>query len=94
MINIFTYQNLIEEINKNTTKKEQIIGFVYAPYNQIKIAKIVDQFYDWWQLNNSEMLQFFWLGYYEGEKMDSDYCFRMNSHKSSVVYFNLQLFET
>lgn len=94
MINIFTYQNLIEEINKNTKKKEQIIGFVYAPYNQTKIAKIVDQFYDWWQLNNSEILQFFWLGYYEGEKMHSEYCFRVNSHKSSLVHFNLQLFET
>ena len=37
MINIFTYQNLLEEINKKTTKKEQIIGFVYAVYVNLKL---------------------------------------------------------
>lgn len=92
MQNIFTYENLIEEIDKIDATKEQIIAFVYAPYNEERISKIIDQFYDWWNIKfEDSILHFFWLGYIEATDKKA-LRWKVKSHANDNTYYDMRIF--
>lgn len=92
MKNILTYQNLLEDIEKINSEKEQIIAFVYAPYNEERIVKIIDQFYDWWNIIfEDSILHFYWLGYISASESKS-HRWKVNTHNEKNVYFDMKIF--
>lgn len=92
MQNIFTYENMIEKIDKIDATKEQIIAFVYAPYNEERISKIIDQFYDWWNIKfEDSILHFFWLGYIEASD-EKALRWKVKSHAKGNIYYDMKIF--
>jgi len=64
MENILTYENLIENIETIDSQQEQIIAFICAPYYDERIQKVVNQFYDAWNIRFEEsLLHLYWIGY-------------------------------
>ncbi|MFV0394067.1 MAG: hypothetical protein ACK5LC_06690, partial [Coprobacillaceae bacterium] len=92
MRNIFTYPNLINNIEEIDSKKEQIIAFVFAPYHEKRVAEIVDQFYDYWNIKfDDSILHFFWLGYVlEVEQKPGRWL--VDSHCYEKMYYDIKIF--
>lgn len=94
MDSILTYENLIEHIREIDDPNEQIIAFVYAPYNENKIAEVVNQFYDFWNIKfDDSILHLYWLGYINAadNKLNR---WKVDSHANDCLYYDIKVFNS
>lgn len=92
MRNIFTYMNLVEEIESMDSTKEKVIAFVFAPYHEKRVQEIVDQFYDYWNVKfEDSMVHFYWLGYIREAQKEKGRRL-IESHLYETVHYDIKVF--